>query len=244
MKRSQLGGLSILFVDGWVCPTHDMVAVLDGTLQPRSAQENLGLPSSHPATPLAPPQSLPPPHLLSGFWESLSSPRVVKRRTPFHLSPLPQLSPPVSPRTLPNDIALRQIGDGSFVPIANLSERPDAPLRSPLIGGEAQRAVLRLRKMAVERCDSARRDLWQAEQERSRIAKLAREKLEAANAARWQVELAERQRIEQLMAATEARLKREKQIDRLIAREEREELYGKKGSGKDIKHDPYAFMAG
>lgn len=187
---------------------------------------------------------------LTAHLEALSSPR--RKIMPFHLSPLPQLSPPVSPRMLPSDLALRQIGDGSFIPIANGSFASDTepvfllPLRSPLRGGEAQRAVLRQRKVAVERFESTRRDLWNEDMEKTRLAKMAREAREVAAAAEREKEAEQRRLYERVLAEREAIMKQDarerRRLKRLEKRLEHEALYGKKGSGTVIEKNPYAFL--
>ncbi len=98
---------------------------------------------------------------------ALASPRTsMGERGVRHMSALPAISAPPSPRALPRGYCLRQIGDGSYLPIIDPA-RPStpSPRRAPLLQpgptGEAQREVVHTLEREVARCDATRRSEWE-----------------------------------------------------------------------------------
>ena len=125
--------------------------------------------------PLPPVASTVPPRATQAFWSELASPRALTATNgpSLRLSPLAINSLPSTPRELPRGISLRQIGDGSTIPVAQREQwqllepdRATTPRRTAMYGGEAQREIARKRLHAVACCEVRRRLALQAEVER------------------------------------------------------------------------------
>ena len=194
-----------------------------------------------------PPPPIPRRNTFAEFWTNLATPRSDDaRRKPFKLSPMPSLSPPPqSARVLARGIMLKQIGDGSYLPLASPA-RPTttSPRRTPLLGGEAQRAIHSDRCRAIERCDTARRLLFKAELAREEQRRVAEEARQVAMAEGR--DAAEKQRLfsERLARDAEERLKWERKERKRERQERHIELYGRKGSGREVVKDQWAWMGG
>ena len=183
-----------------------------------------------------------PQHLLPGYWSELSSPRTRPQTTV--LSPLPELAKPESPRNLPRGLLLKQIGDGSYLPVARWDGiRPSThdPLRSPLFAGELQREEHRRRMLAVEAYDAVSQELLAKLFEKDR---LLREKKEAeARVATAEAE--ERMRIAEQFAEREAQLRREAaEVAKIETREKKAKKPKKKALKGEVEKDSWAWRNG